>query len=166
MTRFGKQNLKQAAGPRLRCFFVCVLLISVFSFGTVAWGQVDCVQNHRLTVREIMGKVVDPFGTAIPGATIEAVGGNDYRFTTKTDKNGEFALPASPGKYKLAVKLRMFQSAKVDLVVNHNILKARHGKLYVILGLAGSYCPWITTSKKELEYSIHSNEKRAKETLK
>ncbi|HEU5351217.1 MAG TPA: hypothetical protein VFU55_06440 [Terracidiphilus sp.] len=47
MTRRVKWNLKQAAGPRLRCFFGCAVLICAFSTGTFACGQVDCVQNHR-----------------------------------------------------------------------------------------------------------------------
>jgi hypothetical protein len=127
-------------------------------------GIVDCVQNHKLKVGKISGLVVDPFGVAIPTSFVSATDQNGHEFTTHTDSQGEFALQVSSGNYRLKSQLNGLESSQVDLVIGRNFWRISQPKrLYVVLGLAGIYCPWVTTSKQDFEYNIRANKERSKE---
>jgi hypothetical protein len=128
-------------------------------------GQVDCVQNHVLSTAAISGKVVDPFGVVVPNARVSLTNLSGRRFETQTDAEGRFRLSAASGEYKFEASLPDFQIARVDVSLDRDIWNTLHpADLHVILGLFGLYCPWVTTSKREIEYNIRANIKRSKES--
>jgi hypothetical protein len=130
----------------------------------IARSQIDCVQNHTLNVREISGVVFDPSGEIVPSSTVSAIDQKGHAVTTRSGSDGKFALQVPLGRYELRAELNGFERSQVNLIVRRsiwNVLQKR--RLYVILGLPGSFCPWVTVSKKDFESNISANNKRLKE---
>jgi hypothetical protein len=80
-------------------------------------------QGYRGT---ITGKVIDPTGRSVPGATVKATNLNDNAVgQATTDGNGYYAIPyLSLGPYKLAVEARGFKASVregFDLRVNDHL---------------------------------------------
>jgi hypothetical protein len=77
----------------IRCFVVMLLAVSLFTASANAQG----------TGGRILGKIIDPSGAVIPGATVkltnEATGVTN---TTNADKDGEYGFPSVPvGNYTI-----------------------------------------------------------------
>jgi hypothetical protein len=129
-----------------------------------ARSQVDCVLNHTLKVREISGVVLDPSGEAVSTSTVSAIDQKGHGVTAQTSSDGRFALQVPQGRYELRAELNGFEPGQANLMVRRNVWNVfPKRQLYVILGLPGSYCPWVTASKKDFEYNIRANSKRLKE---
>ena len=142
-------------------FLLAALLLLSDAYSS---AQVDCVQNRTSKVSDIQGVVVDPFGIAVPAATVTAWDQNGHVASTQTNAVGRFSIRTSKGKYEFKASMHAFEDGKVELIVRRNVFSSlRHEQLYVILGLAGSYCSWVTTSDKDFEYNIRANKKRSKE---
>lgn len=156
--------LQQTAGLRLRCFLGAALVLGLINVGGFALAQVDCVQNHTLKVGNIQGVVVDPFGTAIPDAVVTVTDRTGRVSSTKTDAEGRFSIRVPREFYKFKATVRALKEGEVELVVRRSLwISLERKRLYVVLGLAGSYCPWVTTNQKDFEYNIRANKKRSKE---
>jgi hypothetical protein len=158
-------GIHQQRGIWLRCFLGVIVSILILFTEPFAQGQVDCVQNHRLSIARISGQVVDPFGVAVPNARISLTNLSGSKFETQTDAGGRFRLSAATGDYRFEAKLPNFQTAIVEISLDRDVWDTlRPVDFHVILGLFGLYCPWVTTSKKEFEYNIRANIMRSKES--
>src|ERR1017187_5446021 len=84
----------------LVCAAVAASLVAPFAFG------------QAVAVAEIQGQVLDPSGSAIPGATVKAVQ-TDTQFTrtTTAGADGGYVLPNLPlGPYRLQDNRQGFQT--------------------------------------------------------
>jgi Carboxypeptidase regulatory-like domain len=158
-------EIYQQRGFWLRCFLGAVVSVGVLMAPPFVLGQVDCVQNHRLSTARISGQVVDPFGVSLPNARISLTNLSGRSFETQTDADGRFRLSAASGEYKFEASLLNFQVARVDVSLGRDAWKTfRPTDLHVILGFVSLYCSWVTTSKREFDYNVRANIKRSKET--
>ncbi len=161
----GETILTTTAGPRLRCFLGIVSALIVFGSSLLV-AQVDCVQPHEIPVTQVRGQVFDPFGIPVPEATVLLVPQKGQKLQTKSDGKGRFELHAPLGHYALKVEQQGFALSSAELHVGRNLLGTIHRQeLRVMLGFAGSYCPWITTSKRNFLSAVQTNIKRLKDTF-
>jgi len=138
-----------------------LLLLSCPCFG---YAQTGCVSAANLTVPTFQGRLSDIAGNPVSGAVVTLESNNGSQFKATTRANGQFRLDAPPGKYKLLAFYPSFQSISTTLTVGPNTTASQESTLYIILGLQGSYCSFITTSKKEFDNIIRANKKRLKES--
>jgi hypothetical protein len=164
-----KKVFAASAGPWLRCFLSTIVFAAVASMSLpqLAHSQeiVDCVYPGHVIVSRVEGQVFDPFGVVVPGVVITLVDerGSTQKYTT--DSLGRFRLAVSPGKYSFKAVFPMFQISQTELSVGEDLVGLlRPSTVYVILGLNGSYCAWVTTSRKEFRQIISSNKKRSEES--
>jgi hypothetical protein len=143
-------GIAKRRGFWLRCFlgvfgfWACIAVPS----SQIAQGQgiVDCVYPGRVSVSRVQGRVFDPFGVVVPGVVITLVDEQNTSLQLATDEQGRFHFAISPGKYRLKAVFQMFQTSQTELNVGEDLVGLVHpGDLYVILGLSGSYCAWVTT---------------------
>jgi len=143
---------------------VIIAVASCSAFALLQAQTVDCVYPSRIFVCRVQGHVFDPFGTAVPGVVLSLVNGSAATLQTTSDNQGGFRLAAPPGKYSLKAVFPMFQTSQAELNVSEDSAGlVRPGNLYVILGMTGSFCAWVTTSKKDFDKIIRANKKRLKE---
>src|SRR5512144_261985 len=72
-------------------------------------------QSSRSTLR---GKVVDPAGAPIAGATVTAApAGSVPNASTTSDQDGEFSLPLEPGSYAVKVVSEGFDKASQTVTI-------------------------------------------------
>src|SRR5262249_8646112 len=65
----------------------------------------------------ITGNVTDTQGGVIPGATVVATGASGAQFTTVSNSQGAFSIPAlAAGTYKVTVSLQGFKTVNVENV--------------------------------------------------
>ena len=160
----------KTAGPWLRRFLNTIGFAAVVSLSlhqsVHSQGIVDCVYPGQVTVSRLEGQVFDPFGVVVPGVVITL---DDERGSTQkntTDSQGRFRLAVSPGKYSFKAVFPMFQTSQTELSVGEDLVGLlRPSNVYVILGLNGSYCAWVTASRKEFRQIISSNKKRSEESI-
>jgi len=150
----------------LRYFLDAVVLTALTSLTSPQFarsqGIVDCVCPGHVAVSRVGGRVFDPFGVAVPGAAISLVDEQGSTLQTKTDSEGRFRVAASPGKYSFKAAFPRFQTSQTELNVGEDLVgPVRQGNLWVILGLEGADCAWVTTSHKEFRQIISSNKERA-----
>lgn len=71
---------------------------------------------------QVVGRVLDPQGRAVAGATVRLQAGTSAATVTSTDAQGEFRLVSiSPGAYRLTAEAPGFQSLARDLTVDSDI---------------------------------------------
>jgi hypothetical protein len=146
---------------------LCLILAFAVCTLDSVYAQVDCVYPGRVTVSHARGQVVDPFGSALPGAVVTLADERGSTFQATTDSQSRFSLAAPPGTYSFTAVLPMFQTSQTHLNVGDDLAGFIHARsLRVILGLNGSYCAWVTTSKRQLQEIISDNKKRSEETAK
>ena len=87
----------------------CVTILIVFT-------SVVCAQEYRGT---IIGRVTDPSGAVIPGATVAAQG-PQQKYTVKTNGSGDFNIPfVQPGTYDVSVVAQGFKTElQKDVVID------------------------------------------------
>jgi hypothetical protein len=77
-------------------------------------------QTHQATLTtgmgRVAGRVLDPGGGAVPGASVALSGPSGTR-NTVTNGNGEYAIDAPPGQYSLAFELQGFSSQRVTVAL-------------------------------------------------
>ena len=77
-------------------------------------------QTHQATLTtgtgRVAGKVLDPSGRALPGATV-VLTGRSGTANTVTNANGEYDLTAAPGEYTLAFELSGFNPHRESVTV-------------------------------------------------
>jgi hypothetical protein len=79
-------------------------------------------------------------------------------FETKTDRAGRFLLNAKAGNYFLDVKTSSFVGPQVEIDLGRDLFGFIHpGNLYVMLGLSGSFCAWVTQSHRKFEHEVQLN---------
>lgn len=131
-----------------------------------AQGIVDCVNPATLNVSRVKGQVFDPTGVVVPRVAVSLTSEQGTNLTAISDREGRFRFPAATGRYQLKSALPMFQPAAVELDVGKDAVRLINpSDIRVILGLAGSFCPWVTTSNREFQRIIRANKKRLKETV-
>ncbi|MCS7313012.1 MAG: TonB-dependent receptor, partial [Acidobacteria bacterium] len=87
-------------------------LLAVVAWG-VAWAQ------EGVTTGSIFGKVVDPQGAPLPGATVTATSETGVKRSAVTDANGEFSIPfLTPGRYDVEVRLEGFAPFKAPVTLS------------------------------------------------
>ena len=92
----------------LACAAVAALLVAPSAF------------SQAVAVAEIQGQVLDPTGSAIPGATVKAIQTDtQYTRTTTADADGGYVLPNLPlGPYRLEVTAQGFKTyAQTDILL-------------------------------------------------
>ncbi|MGO8758835.1 MAG: carboxypeptidase-like regulatory domain-containing protein [Terracidiphilus sp.] len=158
-------NSTKAAGPWLRCFLSVAVAAVAMNATSFAAAQVDCVYPGRVSVPRVQGQVFDPLGTAVPGVVVKLVDQRGSTLQATTDGQGRFRLAAPPGEYSFTAVLPMFQTSQTELSVGEDLAGLVHPRnLYVVLGMAGTFCPWVTTSEKEFRNIINGNKKRSEES--
>jgi hypothetical protein len=162
---FGNSNQR---GFRLRCFLDDALVVSVIlslqSPLAHAQGIVDCVDPASLSVSRVQGQVFDPSGTVVSGVSVTLVDVRSADQRTTTDNQGRFHVDALPDQYIFNASLPPFRRASAKLaVLGREDVGPRPGYFYVILGTGGSFCPWVTASRREFQKIIHANQRRMKE---
>jgi hypothetical protein len=162
-------GISKQRGIWLRCFLSAVVLTALISLPSSQFarsqGIVDCVYPGHVAVSRVEGKVFGPFGVVVPGVVVSLVNEQGSTLQTKTDSEGRFRVAASPGKYSFKAVFPMFQTSQTELNVGEDLVGLVHpGNLWVILGLNGADCAWVTTSQKEFRQIISSNKKRAEES--
>ncbi len=158
-------GISNQRGFWLRCFLGSAIAAVIANTSFVASAQVDCVYPGRVAVSRVQGQVFDPFGAVVPGVVITLVNAQGLTLKTTTDAQGRFHVAASPGKYFFKAVFPMFQTSQTELSVGEDLVGPVHSNnLYVIMGLSGSYCAWVTTSPEEFQQIIGSNKKRSEES--
>ncbi len=156
-------GISKQRGFRLRCFLsAAVTLGCIGSISTMA--QVDCVLPRQINVSRIQGHVYDPWGRAIPGAEVSLSDAGKVIQQQSTDEEGSFSFPQHSGRFEFAATVKFMQPSRVVLQVGNDLVHfIHHDDLFVLIGLPGSYCSWITTSHREFAREIANNKIRMKE---
>ena len=154
--------------PRSSIGISAIGAIAIFSIfvaaSAPARAQDNCPAPRNLAVSQIRGQVFDAFGISVPGAAVLLLGIHG-ELQTAADAKGQFQLDVPPGRYVMKVDAEGFQSSTFEVKVGRNLRTIlRPQKLNVILGFSGSYCPGVTTSKREFLDTTGANLKRLKET--
>src|ERR1019366_2547963 len=89
--------------PPARQFFHSILLLGLITLAALH------AQETRGTIQ---GRILDPGGSAIPGATIQITNeGTNVATRTQSDSQGDFAAPfLPPGFYRLAISAKGFKN--------------------------------------------------------
>lgn len=159
--------MNPAPRPKLRKVAQTVLagVCLITPFVCQGQGTVDCVYPGRVATSRVQGQVFDPFGVVVPDVVVTLVNERGSTLQTRTDSQGRFRLAAARGNYSFKAVYPMLQTSQTELNVGEDLADLIHpSKLHVVLGLNGSYCAWVTTSKKEFRQIICSNKKRSEET--
>jgi hypothetical protein len=154
--------------PRNGVGFSAIGAIAIFAIFVTAVApaaaQDKCPAPRNLTVSQIRGQVFDAFGIPVPGAAVLLLGIHG-ELQTAADAKGLFQLNVPPGRYVMKVDAEGFQFSTFEVKVGRNLRTIlRPQKLNVILGFSGSYCPGVTTSRREFLDTTGANLKRLKET--
>ena len=126
--------------------FICTIALIMGLFTTLPVFA-------QYTTASLTGRVLDPSGAAVPGATVTAQNTSTGRTTTtKTDADGEYVLPELPvGNYKLTVKKTGFQTytqSGIVLSVNQSAtqnVSLKIGSTTEHVNVSGN-APLVTTS--------------------
>lgn len=156
---------------RSRTNSFCVSAIGAVALLSTAWisgipapAQGKCVAPQGIAVPQVRGQVSDAFGIAVPYAKVTVLGIQGAVQTT-ADDTGRFSFEVPPGHYVFKAEAQGFAYSSAELKVGWNLhTLLRTQKLNVMLGFADSYCPLVTTSKKEFEDAAEANFTRLKES--
>jgi hypothetical protein len=89
-------------------------------------------QTHQATLTEgsgrVAGRVLDPTGSALPGANVTLSGAAGTR-TTVTNADGNYELTAPPGQYSLAFELQGFRSQRVSIALTAGSVTSHDARL-------------------------------------
>ncbi|HEV2135294.1 MAG TPA: carboxypeptidase regulatory-like domain-containing protein [Terracidiphilus sp.] len=152
------------AGPRLRCFLGLVAAAAIVLAPATTDAQGNCVAPHGVAIGQIRGQVYDAFGLAVPFATITVLGIRGAVQTT-ADATGQFSFDVPPGHYVLKAESEGFAYSSAELKVGRSWQTTLgRQRLKVMLGFGDTYCPWVTTSKKDFEDTSEANFTRLKES--
>lgn len=125
---------------------------------------VDCVNPASMRISRIRGQVFDPSGQPIPEANVVVLHDKKQVELAKGDSDGRFDVSVPSGEYSLKASFPHFQSLNVEVHVGADVPTIAHPTtLYVILGLAGSFCSWATISKRDFQREISVNNRRIDE---
>ena len=146
--------------------------LHAFHHDTPRFGIVDCFGQRKVRVSRVVGKVFDPTGVAVPGAKILLSGVGEYMQPNANpasesiaDNAGRFVIKAVPGDYMLEIETPAFVSPHVEIDLGRDLVSFAHPEnLYVMLGLSGSFCPWVTTSRRAFDREVRLNRKRLQNT--
>jgi hypothetical protein len=138
------------------------ILAVLAGFGTsvsfAQYGIVDCIEQKRLAVRRVQGRVYDPNGVALEGALITLSSETEGEVQSKTNEAGEFLVRVHPGRYSFRATFPGFESTRANVEVGFDVISVVHPTaLHVILALPGVNCPWVTTSNKEFKGIVHKH---------
>ncbi|HME57577.1 MAG TPA: carboxypeptidase-like regulatory domain-containing protein [Terracidiphilus sp.] len=148
-----------------RIMRMAFMITGLFWFATAnTAAQVDCISPKLLKVSRVQGQVFDITGAAVPGVVVSLVQDGKSTAQFHTGSNGEFQFKPAPGLYLLKAEVPAFQRASVELKVGRDLWNLLHpSTLRVIVGLYGSFCPWVTTSNREFQKMVRANNQRLKE---
>ncbi len=152
----------------LLTYFVALEIALCGIDSAFAQGIVDCVSPAHVTVVRFQGQVFDPGGTGVPDVKISLVhelGELGATMQLTADEQGRFQLDVLPDRYNFKAIDPLFQTASGQLTIlgREDGGRKRPDFLYVVIGMAGSFCPWMTTSKSKFERVIRANKRRMKE---
>src|SRR5579884_3262874 len=105
MVHYGRKSSRFWATARYRCLLP-LLFLAALAGAAPARAQVEAINGN------IRGRVVDPNGAAVPGATVAAK--NDatgYTRSVETGPDGYYVLPSLPlGSYTVTVTKQGFST--------------------------------------------------------
>jgi hypothetical protein len=140
------------------------LLSTVLAGAAPISAQGNCVAPHGVAVGQIRGQVYDAFGIAVPFATVTVLGIRGA-VQTNADETGQFSFDVPPGHYVLKAESEGFAYSSAELKVGRSWQTTLgRQRLKVMLGFGDTYCPWVTTSKKDFEDTSEANFTRLKES--
>ena len=137
----------------LIAFITSLLLVPLSLF-----GQRDCFYFPVLKVSRVEGRVFDPRGVPVPGASVVLLQDKKPVATMTTDNAGWFRVEAPVGLYWLRVDSTGFAPSIALVRVRHGLLRpVQTRSVYLILGLGMVLpCPAGTLSKKEFQSTVKS----------
>ena len=144
----------------MRLWLPILALLAGFgnSISFAQYGIVDCIEQKRLAVRRVQGRVYDPGGVALAGAIVTLSSETEVAFQSKSDSSGKFSINAPSGRYVLKAAFPNFETTRASVDVGVDIFSVVHPTaLRVILALPGMNCPWVTTSNKEFKELVHKH---------
>jgi len=129
------------------------------------FGIVDCFGQGRVLASRAQGMIVDPTGVPVPGARISLTAEGKPSLETRSGSDGRFLLKAPAGLYIFRVDVAQFAGPEIELDLGKDSTSLLHpNSMYVMLGLAGSFCPLVTTSDRMLKRETELNKQRLKES--
>ena len=128
------------------------------------FGIVDCFGQGKAITSRVQGMIVDPTGVPVPGARISLTAEGKPILETRSGSDGRFSLKAPAGQYIFRVDVAPFAGPEIELDLGKDLASLLHpNSMHVILGL-GSFCPWVTTSDRNLKRETELNKQRLKES--
>jgi hypothetical protein len=101
-------------------------------------GIVDCVEQRKVAISHIQGRVFDESGTAVPGATVSVTSDGKVETRATTGAGWDFHFKADSGHYVLRVSSQGFQVTEAELNVGGDVLSLfRRTALRVTLAVPG-----------------------------
>jgi len=141
-------------------FIFWAILSSGFprSYAQRGWGIVDCIQQEKLSIPKVQGRVFDPTGAPIPKALVRLSQDGKLPINLETDQSGRFVFRVQAGTYVLRAQAQGFENTEATLDVGRDVASLFHPKaLKVILALPGMNCPWVTTSNREYRQLVRQH---------
>ena len=122
-----------------RRYFLESLLVLVCQLAVLGLAETSC-----LGASQVAGRVLDPQGRAVVGATVRLHVGTSTPSVAVTDSQGEFHLGSvSPGAYRLTAEAPGFQSFSQDLTIANDAV----GLDLTLPGIAGQHQSVVITAR-------------------
>jgi hypothetical protein len=129
-------------------------------------GIVDCIGQGEIRTSHAQGVVVDPTGIPVPSVVVSLYAAGTGKLKSTTGPNGKFSIEAPEGQYRFKVEASPFAGPDTELRLGRDLISVLHpNELHVVLGLAGSFCPWVATSDRAFKREINSNKQRLQEKV-
>ena len=131
------------------------------------FGIVDCFGQRNVRTADVRGIVVDPTGTPVPNAEILMSEDGVPKMRAISDSQGRFRLNVPAGTYIFKVEFEPFAGPEIGLDVGRDLTNFfRPEEMKVLLGIRGSFCPWVTTNDRKFTHEIAQNRKQLEESAK
>lgn len=145
------------AGPRLRCFLGCALLIVFLGATAASAARTQLESDGPIRLTSVEGVIVDTFGKPAANVNITLSRDNKVLLSTHADQQGAFAFEHASGDYLFRVERSANAPAARQIEVHLELVTlVQRKKLYVILGpgVCTDACSSIFTSKQEFDKAL------------
>jgi hypothetical protein len=150
--RVGLSSLRITAMGRFFSFFLVFPTLPLIP--TTSFSQ--CVYP-TISVSRIRGTVLDPSGGPVPNAAVSLQLEGKVIAIKTTDKEGQFSIPANPGKYDLHATARGFAPDFSRIEVGSDVVRIlipTHIWMILKMGVPEEDCGFATTSRRRLEKAL------------
>jgi hypothetical protein len=155
-------GIQPQRGFWLRCFLERTFLpaafaASILATGAAARGQVMAPAPYHLP--RLRGVFVDEKGNPIANAPVTLERDDRVLNSTKTGRDGSFAIKHISGHYRLRIKEPGYSPVNREVVVGEALTYLHSEKLYMIAGPGACTddCTSVFTSKDKFERAIRRN---------